>query len=43
MPPMSGSADPEKMLPEAGLTPPGMSAADAPDQADPGDDPSQTG
>jgi hypothetical protein len=40
---MSGTADPLKTLPEAGLTPPGMSAADAPDQADRGVDPSHVG
>ena len=43
MPPMSGTADPLKMLPDAALTPPGMSAAVAPDQADRGVDPSQVG
>jgi hypothetical protein len=40
---MSGTAEPEKMLPEPGLTPSGASASDAPDHADPGDEPSQTG
>lgn len=43
MPPMSGMADPEKMLPEPWLTPPATSATDAPVQADPGVDPIQCG
>ena len=43
MPPISGIADPEKMLPEPWLTPPAMSAAAAPDHEDPGVEPSQSG
>lgn len=43
MPPMSGIAEPLNPPPEAGLTPPGRSAAEAPDHADLGDDPSHTG
>jgi hypothetical protein len=43
MPPISGIADPEKMLPEPSLTPPGRSPIDAPDQPEPDEDPSQSG
>ena len=35
MPPISGSADPEKMLPEPSLTPPAMSPKEAPDDDEP--------
>ena len=41
--PMSGIAEPEKMLPDPSLTPPAMSAAPVPAHAELGVDPNQVG
>jgi hypothetical protein len=43
MPPMSGMAEPEKMLPDPRLTPPAASPAAEAAHADPGVEPSQVG